>query len=217
MNFQVNLQGVIDLLSNHLYSDPGVFVRELLQNGVDAITARKKLGEPFDESVKVEVFSSYTISFTDSGSGLTEEDIEQFLARIGSSAKRDNLDAADDYIGQFGVGLLACFVVSDEIVLITRSALGGDALEWRGRPDGTYVIKKVKRQVPIGTTVYLKAKANYEEYFEYYRIRGLLNKYGKYLKTPITLTEDKYEQTVNVPQPPWEMEKQEAMAAYGGS
>ncbi|MCR2805982.1 HSP90 family protein [Paenibacillus soyae] len=211
-NFQVNLKGIIDLLSNHLYSDPGVFVRELLQNGVDAITARKRLGQAFDGEVKVEVFSSHSISITDNGSGLTEEEIEQFLARIGSSTKREEQDAADDYIGQFGVGLLACFVVSEEIALVTRSAKDGQALEWRGKPDGTYTIKKLEREVSVGTTVYLKAKADYEEYFEYYRLSGLIEKYGQYLPIPILLIEDGYEQTMTVPTPPWRMSGEEAMA-----
>jgi len=211
MNFQVNLQGVIDLLSNHLYSDPGVFVRELLQNAVDAITARKRLGHTFEEVVTVELFSSNTLSITDNGCGLTESEIEQFLARIGSSTKRDHQDAADDFIGQFGVGLLACFVVSEEIVLITRSALDGDPLEWRGKPDGTYSIKKVKRQVPIGTTVYLKAKPDYEEYFDYYRLSELLEKYGEYLPTSIVLREEKYERSINAEKQPWNLDKHEVM------
>ncbi|UHA75883.1 HSP90 family protein [Paenibacillus sp. 481] len=212
MNFQVNLQGIIDLLSNHLYSDPGVFIRELLQNGVDAVTARRRLGQPFDETVKVEVFASaHTLSFSDNGCGLTESEIEQFLARIGSSTKRGDQDGADDFIGQFGVGLLSCFVVSDEIVLITRSALEGDALEWRGKPDGTYSINKIKRNVPIGTTVFLKAKPEYEEYFEYYQVSELLEKYGQFLPIPILLIEDKYERKVNVTNPPWNMDKQEAL------
>ncbi|MFC9777149.1 HSP90 family protein [Paenibacillus chitinolyticus] len=212
MNFQVNLQGVIDLLSNHLYSDPGVFIRELLQNGIDAVTARKRLGQEFEGEVRVEVFSSNTISFSDNGCGLTEKEIEQFLAKIGSSTKREDQDLADDYIGQFGVGLLSCFVVSEEIVLITRSSNGeGDSLEWRGKPDGTYSIKKLERQVPVGTTIYLKAKTDYEEYFEFYRLRELLEKYGEFLPTPIILTEDNYELNVNTSIPPWNMDKQEAM------
>jgi len=217
MNFQVNLQGVIDLLSNHLYSEPGVFIRELLQNSVDAVTARKRLGHTFDETVKVEIFSSHTISFSDNGCGLTEEEIEQFLARIGGSAKRENQDSADDFIGQFGVGLLSCFVVSEEIVLITRSAYdGAEPLEWRGKPDGTYSIKKLKRQVPVGTTVYVKAKPEFEEYCEYYRVSELLEKYGQYLPTPVMLIEDKYERKINESKPPWLMDKPEAMAYVEG-
>lgn len=210
MNFQVNLRGMIDLLSQHLYSDPDVFVRELLQNGVDAVTARRRLGQAFDGAVLVELFeSSHTLAFTDNGSGLTESDIQAFLAEIGSSAKRSELDLADDYIGQFGVGLLSCFVVSDEIVLITRSALEGDSLEWRGRPDGTYAVKKLEREVPIGTTVYLKAKPDYEEYFDEYRMEELLAKYGEFLPVPILLKVDGYETRINSAAAPWELSREE--------
>jgi molecular chaperone HtpG len=209
-NFQVNLQGIIDLLSNHLYSDPGVFVRELLQNGVDAITARKRLGDEVEGKVVVEIFSADTISVYDNGCGLTEEQIEQFLARIGSSTKRDELDAPDDFIGQFGVGLLSCFVVSDEIVVITRSAAGGAALEWRGKPDGTYQLKQIKRQVPVGTTVFLKAKPDYEDYFMYYRLSETMEKYGQYLPIPIHLVDGKDDITLNEQRPVWKMDKEEA-------
>lgn len=213
MNFQVNLQGVIELLSNHLYSDPGVFVRELLQNAVDAITARKRLGHRFEAEVKLELFSGNTLSLTDNGCGLTEAEIGLFLARIGSTTKKDDPDAADDYIGQFGVGLLSCFIVSEEIVLITRSALDGDSLEWRGKPDGTYAIRKLERQAPTGTTVYLKAKPDFEEYFLYYRLRNLMSHYGQYLPIPIDLSQDGDVERINDPLPPWKMDK-DAAASY---
>jgi len=156
-SFQVNLAGLIDLLSNHLYSNPGVFIREVLQNAADAITARKRLGHQFSPRIHVETYSNHTISIQDNGIGLTREEMIKFLASIGSTSKKDELDGADDFIGQFGVGLLSCFIVSDEIVLLTRSALDGESLEWRGRPDGTYQIRKLDHEVPIGSTVYLKA------------------------------------------------------------
>lgn len=211
-NFQVNLQGLIDLLSNHLYSDPGVFIRELLQNGVDAIRARSRNGEPFEGKVTVEVFGSHTLSFHDNGCGLTAEQIDLFLARIGSTTKREELDAGDDFIGQFGVGLLSCFVVSDEIVLITRSMQEGEPpLEWRGKPDGTYQIKRLSRQVPVGTTVYLKAKPEYETFFEFYEVQDLLRKYGRFLPIPIHLTEGKHDARVNESLPPWQLDKQAAI------
>ncbi|MBP1999923.1 molecular chaperone HtpG [Paenibacillus shirakamiensis] len=213
MNFQVNLQGIIDLLSNHLYSDPGVFIRELLQNGIDAITGRKRLGHTFEGQIKVELFTSTPrrMSFSDNGLGLTQTDIELFLARIGSSIKKENLDTSDDFIGHFGVGILSCFVISEEIVLITRSAVSEEGLEWRGRPDGTYSLKTLTKKVPIGTTVYLSAKPEYEEYFEYYQVSNLLNKYGEYLPTPIVLSEDNYNMNINESSPPWLMSKKEAM------
>ncbi|OUN00140.1 MAG: hypothetical protein BAA02_03015 [Paenibacillaceae bacterium ZCTH02-B3] len=214
-NFQGNLTGLIDLLSNHLYSNPGVFVRELLQNAMDAITARKRLGHRFDPRIHVETFSNHTISVQDNGIGLTRDEIIRFLASIGSTAKKDP-DGADDFIGQFGIGLLSCFVVSDEIVLVTRSALDGDSLEWKGRPDGTYRIRKLDHEVPIGTTVYLKAKPEYEELFEYWQLKGLLQKYGKYLDVRLTLLDEGFEEILSKERVPWKLSGEEAVKFVEG-
>lgn len=210
-NFQVNLAGLIDLLSNHLYSNPGVFIRELLQNSADAITARKRLGHQFVPGIHVETYSNHTISIQDNGIGLTREEMIKFLASIGSTTKKDELDSSDDYIGQFGVGLLSCFIVSDEIVLLTRSALDGESLEWRGRPDGTYQIRKLEHEVPIGSTVYLKAKPEYEELFEYVQLKQLLLKYGQYLNVRLTLLDEGYEEVINEDRLPWKLNREEAM------
>jgi molecular chaperone HtpG len=119
--FQVNLRGIIELLSNHLYTGPQVFVRELLQNAVDAITARRELqGLPSDVEAAVRVAVERgdglpRIVFEDDGIGLTEAEIHQFLATLGESSKRrvGDRDRAieSDLIGQFGIGLLACFLV----------------------------------------------------------------------------------------------------------
>lgn len=212
MNFQVNLTGLIDLLSNHLYSNPGVFLRELLQNGIDAITARKRLGHNFSPKIHVETYSNHMISIQDNGIGLTEREMVQFLASIGSTTKKDHLDDADDFIGQFGVGLLSCFIVSEEIVLLTRSALEGESLEWKGKPDGTYQIRKLDYEVPIGSTVYLKAKPEYTELFEYYELKQLIEKYGKYLEVHITLLDQGYEEVLNEERIPWRLQGEEAAA-----
>lgn len=214
MNFQVNLQGMIELLSKHLYSSPGVFIRELLQNGVDAITARKRLGHRFDARVTVEIYGSRTIAVHDNGIGLSESEIQLFLAQIGSTSKRDEMDSADDYIGQFGVGLLSCFVVSGEIVVITRSALEGDTLEWRGRPDGTYSIRKLEKDAPIGTTVFLTCKEGYEDYYEWDRVMELMSHYGQFLPVPIHLSEGKTDIRINEETPPWSMNSSDALT-YG--
>ncbi|MDQ0112829.1 HSP90 family protein [Paenibacillus harenae] len=211
MNFQVNLQGMIELLSKHLYSNPGVFARELLQNGVDAITARKKLGHSFEPKILIELYASKTVVIHDNGIGLTEPEIHRFLSQIGSTSKREELDGGDDYIGQFGVGMLSCFVVSTEIVLITRSALEGDTLEWRGRQDGTYTIRKLKREAPIGTSIYLTCKEDYEEYYEWYKLEQLMTHYGEFLPVPILLSEDRYERNINGALPPWQLDRQLAL------
>lgn len=117
--FQVNLHGIISLLSNNLYSGPQVFVRELLQNGVDALRARFGDGNWNDARIEMEVVvdgsGRPTLIFQDNGIGLTEVEIHRFLATIGESSKRDDLGAArEEFIGQFGIGLLWCFMVADD-------------------------------------------------------------------------------------------------------
>ena len=115
--FQVNLRGVIDLLSDNLYSGPQVYLRELLQNAVDAVVARRKVDSSHTGSITMELTQSNgknppTLMVQDDGVGLTEEEIHQFLATIGQSSKRESLDRSD-FIGQFGIGLLSGFVVSE--------------------------------------------------------------------------------------------------------
>jgi molecular chaperone HtpG len=90
--FQVNLRGVIDLLSDNLYSGPQVYLRELLQNAVDAVVARRKTDPSHTGSITMELTQSNgknppTLMVQDDGVGLTEEEIHQFLATIGQSSK----------------------------------------------------------------------------------------------------------------------------------
>ena len=112
--FQVDLRGIIEILSEHLYSGPQVFLRELLQNAVDAITARQKLDQDFSPEVWLEISKSEdgvpVLIFSDNGVGLLESEVHQFLATIGKSSKREvgSKDGrTSDFIGQFGIGLLS--------------------------------------------------------------------------------------------------------------
>lgn len=128
--FQVNLSGMIQILSDHLYSNPKVYIRELMQNAIDAITARKAQDPGYEEQILVQVTGTgteATLMIEDNGIGLTEADIHEFLAMIGQSSKRgEGLEPLQEsgFIGRFGIGLLSCFTVSNEIVMITRSAKG---------------------------------------------------------------------------------------------
>jgi molecular chaperone HtpG len=226
--FQVNLRGIIELLANNLYSGPQVFLRELLQNGVDAVRARRQADPAFTGGrILIEVSSSPadaappTITCEDDGIGLTEEQVHRFLATIGESSKRDDLGAARaDFIGQFGIGLLSCFMVADEIVMITRAAGGGRATEWRGRPDGTYSVRTLDADFAAGTRVYLRCKPGREEFFEPARVRDLARHYGGLLPFEVRVTAGRGTWVVNGPAP-WELtyasadEQREALLAYG--
>ncbi|MDE7044592.1 MAG: ATP-binding protein, partial [Acetatifactor sp.] len=99
-------------------------------------------------TIVLEIEEGRRLVFSDNGQGLTEDEIHQFLAVIGESSKRNPKDGRirTDYIGRFGIGLLSCFMVSDEIRMRTKSCKGDSpVLEWRGKPDGTYTISKLSQ------------------------------------------------------------------------
>jgi molecular chaperone HtpG len=206
--FQVDLQGIIELLSDHLYSRPEVFLRELLQNAVDAQSARHKI-EPTHEgkitvAVTVRTGKPTTMVFADDGVGLSEEEVHQFLATIGASSKRDKKSTGPkDYLGQFGIGLLSCFLVSDEVVAVSRSAKGGPAVEWRGRGDGTYEVRTLEADLAPGTQVYLTAKPEHEERFTPNELKEQLQHYGSLLPIPIYLEHGGRSECLNDEVPPW--------------
>lgn len=216
-NFQVHLHGMIDLLSNHLYSTPQVFIRELLQNAVDAITARKKLEPFFEEKISLEVYhpkgAPPTLYIEDNGIGLTESEIHECLAKIGQSSK--SLESDEDFIGRFGVGLLSCFIVSDEIVLITRSINSDETIEWRGKSDGRYQVRKLEQSMSPGTRIYIQGKEGFERYFSPNKIIEYVKYYGEFLPYPIYFYGDQQFQ-LNTEIAPWDMKPLDALI-YGKS
>jgi len=222
-NFQVNLGGVIRLLSDHLYSGPEVYVRELLQNAVDAITARQQLDASHEGTIRVEIIGDGnrpTIMVEDDGVGLTEEEVHQFLATIGQSSKSGSF-SRKDFIGQFGIGLLSGFVVSDEISVITQSIQDkAVAVEWKGRADGTYSVRQLESKFSVGTRVYLRAKPGKEEFFSKQRVRELLEYFGHHLPHRIVLDVGEEKITINKVAP-WqqdfnsEAERHETCLQYG--
>ncbi|HSA51292.1 MAG TPA: HSP90 family protein [Yinghuangia sp.] len=191
--FQVDLRGLVDLLSHHLYSSPRVYLRELLQNGVDAVTARR--AHYPDAPAEIHVTAAQgALEVADTGIGLSEADVHRFLATIGRSSKRGELEAARrDYLGQFGIGLLACFVVADEITVVTRSAAdpGAAPVEWRAGSDGRYTVRTLPddaRPAP-GTTVRLTPRRGCEEWFSPARVIELARDFGALLPYDITVAD----------------------------
>ncbi|MGB8194260.1 MAG: HSP90 family protein [Chitinophagaceae bacterium] len=228
-NFQVNLGGIIDILANHLYSEQSVFIRELFQNATDAITARQKKEPGFKPVIELEV-SNFTDSpskmmISDNGIGLTEDEVHQFLSIIGTSSKKDELlKKREDFIGQFGIGLLSCFVAADEIVLITKSITGGKPIEWIGKSDGTYTIRELDSSFEPGTRVFLTAKKDMESFFEKEKLQELIIRYANFLPYTIYLTDNGRKPfIINESKFPWETEyeneedKKEALLAFAES
>lgn len=228
-NFQVNLGGIIDILANHLYSEQSVFVRELLQNAADAITARQKQADKFTPVIEIELTnfadSPSMLMLSDNGIGLSEEEVHRFLSIIGSSSKKDELlRKREDFIGQFGIGLLSCFVAADEIVLITKSLNHPKAIEWIGKSVGTYTIRELNDTFETGTRVFLTAKPEMEAYFEADKLKELVAHYANFLPYPIQFTNNgKKPVKVNRSKFPWEVkyqseeEKKDALIDFASS
>ncbi|WP_197508299.1 HSP90 family protein [Mycobacterium sp. E802] len=195
-NFRVNLGGVIALLSKNLYSSPGVYVRELIQNAMDAIVARDALGgAPAPRIISISPYGVASpdspadeFMLTDAGIGVSPEQVEQFLATVGASSKGDELQRSRrTYIGQFGIGLLSCFLIADEITVVSRSATGGEPIEWIGRSDGTYTIRTVTDTVEVGTTVRLRPRPDMIGWARAEQVRPLVQKYAEFLPVEINL------------------------------
>jgi molecular chaperone HtpG len=183
--FQVDLRGVVDLLSHHLYSSPRVYVRELLQNAVDAVTARRATVDDAPAEIAIRV-DGRTLTISDGGIGLTEAQVHELLATIGRSSKRDDLGfARHEFLGQFGIGLLSAFLVADEVTVVTRAA-GAPAVTWVGRSDGTYSVGSGERG-EVGTSVTLTARPGCEQWFAGPTVVELARLYGGLLPFPVTV------------------------------
>lgn len=193
-SFQVDLKGIIRLLSENLYSSEDVFLRELLQNGVDAIEARRGEEPGFAEGririryQQVENRQARLV-FADNGIGLTREEIHTFLSVIGQSSKRGEMRRGS-FIGQFGIGLLSCFLVADEIVVRSRSVHEEQAYRWLGRSDGTYQVTEEPGGCEAGedkpgTEVTLVLKGRTASRYSEERVLGLLKEYGFLIQVPV--------------------------------
>jgi molecular chaperone HtpG len=226
--FQVDLRGVVDLLSHHLYASPRVYVRELLQNASDAITARRATEPGAPARVLVEppdVTGDGTLRVVDSGIGLTEAQVHELLATIGRSSKRDDLGfARHEFLGQFGIGMLSCFLVADEIRVDTRAA-GAPAVRWTGYSDGRYSVEVgveaggsagveagVDRE-EVGTTVTLLPRRDAEQWLAGSTVVELARLYGCMLPIEVTVATPTGVVRATEDRLPWDGEGTERRAA----
>ena len=190
--FQVDLHGVVDLLARHLYSGPRVYLRELLQNGVDAITARRAEDPGCPATVRLRPLPDGSLLVTDSGVGLTRAEAEELLATVGRSSKRD-LDLGvgrEEFLGQFGIGLLSAFMVADRIELVSRSARDpqAPAVRWRGHADGSYdLVELPDADLPAGSTVRLRPRRDLEHWLAGETVAALAAEFGSLLPVDVAV------------------------------
>jgi len=210
--FRVNFKGILDILSKHLYSSEEIFLRELLQNAKDAIMLRRLKDDTFTAGkVKIEIVPAEEKSvliFEDNGNGLTLEEVESFLSVIGSSSKKDltELPMRDQsFVGQFGIGLLSCFMVSDKITLLSKSGDSKKAVKWEATIDGTYAANELdKSAMATGTKIFLELNQEKQKNYKAPKIKKLLTKYSQFLDLEVDFIQGESSEIIERKSFPWE-------------
>lgn len=208
-----------------------MYVRELIQNAMDALIAREALGQPTPRTITLSPCGVTSpgspadlFTITDHGIGVSHEQVEQVLATVGGSMKREDLERARrTYIGQFGIGLLSCFLITDEIVVVSRSATGDDPVEWTGRIEGTYRTRLLEPDVPVGTAVHLRPRPEAVGWVRPEQVLPLVQRYAEFLPVEIRVLTSDGVTTVTRPYP-WIADftahrsqvRQGASPVYGG-
>ncbi|MDT8716817.1 molecular chaperone HtpG [Clostridium sp. 19966] len=203
--FQAESKRLLDLMINSIYTNKEIFLRELISNASDAID-KSYYRSLVDENVSFNKDDFYiritanqedrTVTITDTGIGMTKEELENNLgtiAKSGSFAFKNESEAKEgvDIIGQFGVGFYSAFMVSDEIVVKSRSIDSAQGYKWQSKGAEGYEIEELDKQ-EIGTEIILKLKADtedekYSDYLEEYKLRSLIKKYSDFIKYPIKM------------------------------
>jgi molecular chaperone HtpG len=206
--FQTEVNQLLQLIVHSLYSHPEIFLRELVSNASDALDKLKYLtlteepykSLPFDPRIDLELDETqHTLTVSDTGIGMNDEDLESNLGTIARSGTKNFLstltgDAKRDsnLIGQFGVGFYSAFMVADRVSVISRKA--GDENAWKWTSDGKsgFEIEPAERATQ-GTTVKLYLNEEGKEYANSWKLREIIKKYSNHIAFPIYLTADKSE------------------------
>ena len=196
-NIGVTTENIFPVIKKFLYSDHEIFLREMISNAVDATQKMKTLqekgdfkGELSDLTVRVNFDADKgTITITDHGIGMTEEEIDKYINQIAFSGVTDFLekykDNANNIIGHFGLGFYSSFMVSKKVEIITKSwKEDAKAVKWSCDGSPAYEIDDAER-AERGTDIILYIDDDSKEFLDKYKLEGLLNKYCKFMAVPV--------------------------------
>src|SRR5699024_2662302 len=202
-NLSINSENIFPIINKWLYSDHDIFVREMVSNGCDAITKLKKLevmGEytfPDDYKSKIDVVvnpEEKTLKFIDTGLGMTEEEVEEYITKIAFSVATQFLEkykdktSEDQIIGHFGLGFYSAFMVADEVHIDTLSFQeGAKPVHWECDGGVEYEIGEGDRTT-VGTEITLYLNEDSLEFANEYRVREVIEKYCSFMPVEIFLS-----------------------------
>lgn len=208
-NLSIDSDNIFPIIKKWLYSDHDIFVREMVSNGCDAITKLKKLevmGEytfPDDYKSKIDVVvnpEEKTLKFIDTGLGMTEEEVEEYITKIAFSGATQFLEkykdktSEDQIIGHFGLGFYSAFMVADEVHIDTLSFQeGAKPVHWECDGGVEYEIGEGDRTT-VGTEITLYLNEDSLEFANEYRVREVIEKYCSFMPVEIFLSKANAEQ-----------------------
>ncbi len=199
-SISIHTENIFPIIKKFLYSDHEIFLRELVSNAVDATQKLKKLaalgefdGELGDLQIEVSFDKDKkTITVSDRGLGMTADEIKKYINQIAFSGAAEFVEKfkdkgdAKDIIGKFGLGFYSAFMVSDKVEIISRSfkAAENEAARWECDGSTEFILSPASR-ADRGTDVILHINNDSEEFLDEWRIKGILEKYCKFLPVEI--------------------------------
>jgi molecular chaperone HtpG len=240
--FKAESKRLLEMMINSIYTQREIFLRELISNASDAIdkiyykalTDDQMVFNQEDYYIKVTADqANRTLTLSDTGIGMTKEDLESNLgviAKSGSLAFKKENEVKDGHniIGQFGVGFYSAFMVADVVTVISKALGSDEAFKWESEGADGYTIVPFEKD-SVGTEIILQIKENteddqYDEYLDEYRLKAIIKKYSDFIRYPIKMdvkgkrpkegSENEFEdyqeeQTVNSMVPIWRKNKNE--------
>ncbi len=213
-NISIHTENIFPIIKKFLYSDHEIFLRELVSNAVDATQKLKKLtsigeftGELGDLTIEVKFDKKKkTITVSDKGIGMTAEEIKKYINQIAFSGAAEFVEKfkdkgdAKDIIGRFGLGFYSSFMVADKVEIISRSYKidENEAAHWECDGSTEFELTDTTKK-ERGTDVILHINVDSEEFLDEFRIKGILEKYCKFLPVAIKFgtTEESVEDGVD--------------------
>lgn len=192
-NIKISSENMMPIIKKWLYSDKDIFLREIVANGVDAITKLKKLvnmGEATSDDeeycIKISVDKkAKTLTVEDNGIGMTAEEVENYITQIAFSGASDFIKkyenaGGDGIIGHFGLGFYSVYMVSENVEIFTKSYKDAPAVHWESDGNATYSIEECDK-LTRGTKIVLHVSAAEKEFLEENAVKNLVKKYCSFM------------------------------------
>ncbi len=197
-NIKISSENMMPIIKKWLYSDKDIFLREIVANGIDAITKHKKLADMGEtnkeENYKVIVRTdekAKTLTVEDNGIGMTADEVEKYITQIAFSGANDFLQkyenaSGDGIIGHFGLGFYSAYMVSENVEIFTKSYKDEPAIRWESDGNSTYTISETEK-TERGTKIVMHLAKEEKDFLKENVVRDLLRKYCSFMPFDIYL------------------------------